>query len=239
MNVPRRVVIIFLTNYKQKIEILFTYISVYNKTMEEVPVEDAEKTKTEIAEPVDTKPVDDRNEELPYDEDQIVQVLANDGAEFQITIAAARYSKTLRDLIKDANADTGIPLPGITSTDMPRLIEFMKHYSKNPPADDKHTYGGEDKEVIDTKLTDFDKTWADYDNDWTQADFDRLAYCLLGADFLDSREIINVIAQVMADKIVNKTEPELVTLFNIQKEDMPTDEERVELEKNYAFLKSE
>jgi len=192
----------------------------------EVPVEE-----------VETKLLDNRNESLPYAETDIVTLSANE-VEFKLPIAAVRYSKTLRELVVDAGINNVIPLD-MDPTHLKPLVDFMIHYAENPPAEDKHTYSGEDREVIETKLTDFDKEWVGYGGDWTQEHFDKLAYYMIAADYLDAIEILDVIAQTMADKTLDKTQEEIKILFHIKEGEGPTPEETKEIEAKYAFLKNE
>jgi len=200
--------------------------------MEEVvEVEDA---------PVANVATDNRNEDLPdVSETDILKITSSDGVVYELTVAGARYSSTLRDNIKDSGISGILPLPNTTSENLKPLIEFMTHYSTNPPAVDKHTYGGEDREVLDTTLTDFDKEWINYNSEWDQAHFDTLANLMIAADYLNIREVLDVIAQGMADKTKDMSQEDLIKLFNIQESDLPTPDERAEIEKKYAFLKSD
>jgi S-phase kinase-associated protein 1 len=189
--------------------------------------------------PVANVMADNRNEELPdVKETDVIKVISSDGVSYETTVAGARYSETLRNLIKDAGIDNAFPVPNVSEHLAP-LIVFMNHYSTNPPSADKHTYGGEDREVLDTTLTDFDKEWVDYDAEWDQDHFDTLANYMIAADYLHIREVLDVIAQAMADKTKDMSQEELIKLFNIQESDLPTPDERAEIEKKYAFLKSD
>lgn len=194
-----------------------------------------------LAESIETPPVDDRNEPLDYDDNEQVTITSYDGQDFTITIGAARYSKTLRSLIQDAGIENPIPLPNENATGavLTRLVAFMNHYADNPRTEDPNTYSGEDREVTNTKLSDFDKTWISYDSVWTQQDYDFASTCLEAVDYLDARDILHVLTQVMCDKLTNRTPEELIALFKMRPEDLPTAEERAEIEKRYAFLKAD
>lgn len=205
------------------------------------------ESQAEIEPVADNKPVDNVNEPLGYENEDVFTVVTCDGQTFKVTVGAARYSKTLRDLLKDTDISAkdkdgnvaAIPLPSVYADQFAKILLFLNEYSANPPFEDKHTYGGEDREVLNTKLTDFDKAWVEYDGEWPQNRLDTLAHLMTAADFLDTREVLNVIAQTIADKIRDKTEAEFIKIFNIKPEQLPTAEERAIIEKKYAFLKSD
>lgn len=185
--------------------------------------------------------------ELPFDNDQLVNVVSFDGVLFPITIKAAKFSKTLVNLIADAGIEHAIPLPNeyATAANLTVFIDLMNYYAENPPALDKHTYGGDDRDVITTTLCDFDKEWVctgtdlKYDDEWPQSNYDRLAELVQVADYLEATEVMNTITQALSDHLRNKTEAEYIKIFGIKPEEMPTPEERAEIEKQYSFLKAD
>jgi len=196
---------------------------------------------------VDNKPTNNINEELDYDNADKFEVTTSDDITFTLTVGAARYSRTLRNLIKgvginqkdkDGNV-VPVPLVGVEAAQFSKILPLLTEYGANPPVEDKHTYGGEDREVLNTKLTDFDKSWVGYDGDWSKDRLDELAYLLTAADWLDAREVMDVVAQTMAEKLKDKTVADLIALFALKPEQLPTPEERAIIEKKYAFLKSD
>lgn len=185
--------------------------------------------------------------ELPFDDDQVVNVLSIDGVNFHITIKAVKFSKTLVNLVSDAGIENAIPLPNeyATATNLANFITLMNYYAENQPALDKHTYGGDDRDVINTNLCDYDKEWVcmepglKYDDEWPQANYDKLAELVQVADYLEATEVMNTIAQALSEKLRNKTEADYMRIFGIKPEQMPTAEERANIEKQYSFLKAD
>jgi len=184
---------------------------------------------------------------LPFDDDQVVNVLSADGVNFYPTIKAVKFSKTLVNLVADAGIENPIPLQNEYSTaaNLSSFIKLMTYYAENQPAIDKHTYGGDDKDVINTNLCDFDKEWVcmepglKFDDEWPQSNYDKLAELVQVSDYLDSFEVMNTVAQALSEKLRNKTEADYIRIFGIKPEEMPTAEERAEIEKQYSFLKAD
>lgn len=192
-------------------------------------------------------------------DDQEIQICYYDRV-YTLPLGAVRYSVTWRNLIKDTGLDEYIPDPDNPDKKLVQLqavnpiseltaeqarpvfesmLELMKLYAKNPPDADRHTFGGEDHEVLDTKLSEDDKKWANYDKEYDQMDIDRIANVVQFSDYLEVKEVLNTCCQIAADKTQNLSEEELIKKFNLTKEQIPTETERKELEEKYAFLKAE
>jgi hypothetical protein len=182
--------------------------------------------------------------ELPCENDEIVKIVSTDGVPLTLTVGAARYSATLRTMIIDAGRSVLTTPLELTNEHtqanvLQKLFDFMEYYALNPLTEDPNTYSGEDKEVTNTKLSDFDKNWLNYDSTWTAETYNFWEVAFQACDYLALFEIINVVCQAFADKLHDKTEAEIVELFGVTPDEMPTPEERSEIEKQHAFLKTD
>lgn len=205
--------------------------------------------------------LDNPNEDLGEDvsNDQEIEICYYDQV-YKLPLSAVRYSVTWRNIIKDTGLDAYLLDPNDPKKKLAQLpavnpinelthekarpffeatFDLMKLYAQNPPAQDKHEFGGEDYEVLNTKLTDDDKKWANYDKEYDQNDLDRIAYIVQISDHLEAPEILNTCCQIIADKTQNASEAELIAKFKLTPEQIPTEAERKELEEKYAFLKAE
>lgn len=205
--------------------------------------------------------LDNPYEDLGSDvsDDQEIQIRYYDTV-YTLPLGAVRYSITWRNLIKDTGLDNFIPDPENPEKEIVQLeamnpiseftpeqtkplfedmLALLRLYAKNPPDCDRHTFGGEDHEVLDTKLSEDDKKWANYDKEYDSTDLDRMATIVQISDHLDVKEVLNTCCQIVADKLQNDSEEELIKKFKLTKEQLPTEAERKELEEKYAFLKAD
>lgn len=200
-----------------------------------------EETKAETEKYVLDTPHEDLGVDLT--DDQIVKVTYYDTT-YDVPLGAIRYSVTWRNLIKDAGIEGLVatnPIAELTPDEakpfFEAFLDLLQLYYKEPPEVDRHRFGGEDHEVLDTKLSRVDKEWSNYDKEFGQDDLDRIANVVQFADHLDAREVLNTCCQIAADKLMNKSEEELIKIFNLQPDQIPTEEERKLLQEKYAFLK--
>lgn len=61
---------------------------------------------------------------MALDGDKKVTLLSSDGEEFEVDEAAAVQSQTIRHMIEDGCAHSGIPLPNVTSQILAKVIEY-------------------------------------------------------------------------------------------------------------------
>jgi hypothetical protein len=205
--------------------------------------------------------LDNINEDLGNDisDNQELQISYYDTV-YNLPLGAVRYSVTWRNLIKDLGLDSYVPDPQDSTKIVSKLpalnpiieltpeqaqpffedtIKLMRLYYQNPPTPDRHRYGGEDHEVLNTKLSQVDIEWANYDKVYDQTDLNRIANVIQFADHLDTKEILMTCCQIASDKLQNLSEAQLIEAFKLTKEQLPTDDERRQLEEKYAFLKTE
>lgn len=204
---------------------------------------------------------DNPNEDLGYDvsDDQEIRIRYYNTL-YTLPLGAVRYSITWRNLIKDTGLEEYIPDPKNPEkvlVELPAvnpiaeltpeqaepyfadMLDLMRLYAKNHPVADRHEFGGEDHEVLNTELSEDDKTWSKYTKEYDQTDLDRMAYVVQMSDHLEVKEVLNTCCQILADKTQNESEESLIKKFKLRPEQIPTEAERKELEEKYAFLKAE
>lgn len=176
---------------------------------------------------------------------------------YKLPLGAVRYSTVWRNLIKDTGICNFIPNNNEIVNQIPvhnpiveltpeqvrpyfeNLLDILKLYYLNPFEPDRHTFGGEDHEIINTKLSAIDKKWSEYDKEYNQNDYDRIACILLICDYLGITELLHTCCQILADKLQNLSEEEIIKVFKLKEDQLPTDAQRKEIEEKYAFLKGD
>ncbi|XP_062217885.1 SKP1-like protein 1 [Phragmites australis] len=165
-------------------------------------------------------------------EKKMITLRSSDGEEFEVEEAVAMESQTIRHMIEDDCADSGIPLPNVKSKILSKVIEYCnKHvHAAAKRSDDNNgnaattnasASGGEDL-----------KNW---DADFVKVDQATLFDLILAANYLNIKGLLDLTCQTVADMIKGKTPEEIRKTFNIKNDFTPEEEEEIRRENQWAF----
>ncbi|MQL41347.1 hypothetical protein EI012_25910 [Escherichia coli] len=148
-----------------------------------------------------------------------ITLKSSDGEAFEVDEAVAIESQTIKHMIEDDCADSGIPLPNVTSKILAKVIEYCKKHVEAANPDDK---------ISDEDL----KAW---DADFVKVDQATLFDLILAANYLNIKSLLDLTCQTVADMIKGKTPEEIRKTFNIKNDFTPEEEEEVRRENQWAF----
>ncbi|WMV59063.1 hypothetical protein MTR67_052448 [Solanum verrucosum] len=137
-----------------------------------------------------------------------------DGKEFVLDEVIVVRSQTIKNMIEDDCVSNVIPLPNVYSKIMTKVIEYWK----------KHSEEGVSKDM----LMDFDKAFVKVHHSILHA-------LILAANFLNDKEILDMMCQEVADRIKGKTPEEICKEFDIKNDFIPEEEEEICKENAWAF----
>ncbi|KAL1354651.1 hypothetical protein HN51_006710 [Arachis hypogaea] len=130
---------------------------------------------------------------------------SSDGEAFEVDEAVALESQTIKHMIEDDCADSGIPLPNVTSKILAKVIEYCK----------KHV----DAAASEEKPSEEDlKMW---DAEFVKVDQATLFDLILAANYLNIKSLLDLTCQTVADMIKGKTPEEIRKTFNIKNDFTP------------------
>ncbi|XP_028774491.1 SKP1-like protein 1A [Neltuma alba] len=148
-----------------------------------------------------------------------ITLKSSDGEPFEVDEAVALQSQTIKHMIEDDCADSGIPLPNVTSKILAKVIEYCK----------KHVDAANSEE----KISEDDlRAW---DADFVRVDQATLFDLILAANYLNIKSLLDLTCQNVADMIKGKTPEEIRKTFNIKNDFTPDEEEEVRRENQWAF----
>ncbi|CAN6485257.1 unnamed protein product [Victoria cruziana] len=157
---------------------------------------------------------------MAKEEGKTVTLKSSDGEVFEVEEAVAKESQTISHMIEDGCADSGIPLPNVTSKILAKVIEYCKkHVDAQKSADDKI----QEEEI---------KAW---DAEFVKVDQATLFDLILAANYLNIKNLLDLTCQTVADMIKGKTPEEIRKTFNIKNDFTPEEEEEVRRENQWAF----
>ncbi|KAJ4835034.1 hypothetical protein Tsubulata_048264 [Turnera subulata] len=140
--------------------------------------------------------------------EKMITLLSSDGEEFVVEEAVAFQSQTIKHMIEDGCADQSIPLPNVPGRTLSKVVEYCK----------KHTSSDENKEP----------ELMAWDVEFTKVDQDTLFDVLLASNFLDIKNLLDLVCQTVAVMI-----KEIHKTFHIKND--YTAEEEVRRENQWAF----
>uniref|UniRef100_A0A0E0M3Y3 SKP1-like protein n=1 Tax=Oryza punctata TaxID=4537 RepID=A0A0E0M3Y3_ORYPU len=132
-----------------------------------------------------------------------------EGQVFEVAEAVAMESQTIRHMIEDKCADTGIPLPNVSAKILCKAA------------------AGATKAVEDELKT--------FDAEFVKVDQSTLFDLILAANYLNIKGLLDLTCQTVADMIKGKTPEEIRKTFNIRNDFTPEEEEEVRRENQWAF----
>ncbi|KAI4339943.1 hypothetical protein MLD38_024826 [Melastoma candidum] len=139
---------------------------------------------------------------------------SSDGESFEVEEAVALESQTIKHMIEDDCADSGIPLPNVNSKILAKVIEYCKkHVDSSKGGEDKSSSSSLDEEL---------KSW---DADFVKVDQATLFDLILAANYLNIKGLLDLTCQTVADMIKGKSPEEIRKTFNIRNDFTPEEEE--------------
>ncbi|XP_030464129.1 SKP1-like protein 1B [Syzygium oleosum] len=148
-----------------------------------------------------------------------ITLRSSDGESFEVDEAVAVESQTIKHMIEDDCADSGIPLPNVTSRILAKVIEYCKKHVESAKSEDRTT-------------EDDLKAW---DAEFVKVDQATLFDLILAANYLNIKGLLDLTCQTVADMIKGKTPEEIRKTFNIKNDFTPEEEEDVRRENQWAF----
>ncbi|KAE8654118.1 Nuclear transcription factor Y subunit C-2 isoform 1 [Hibiscus syriacus] len=159
-------------------------------------------------------------------------LLTADEQEFELEEAVAMEFGIVKTFFED-NLDTcdePMPLPNVESKYLSKIIEYSKWHlvrKAQKPRKPRKTInlGSEDEEDEEAKA--FDQEF------FNTLDNEGVWQMMLAANYLDAKELLEMLTQAVADKIQNKSVEYVRRFFGVENDYTP--EEEAELRKKYEW----
>ncbi|XP_050229320.1 SKP1-like protein 1A [Mercurialis annua] len=151
-----------------------------------------------------------------------ITLKSSDGEPFEVDEVVALESQTIKHMIEDDCAGSGIPLPNVNSKILAKVIEYCKKHVETPKSEGSNN----------TSADDDVKAW---DADFVKVDQATLFDLILAANYLNIKGLLDLTCQTVADMIKGKTPEEIRKTFNIKNDFTPEEEEEVRRENQWAF----
>ncbi|XP_023313407.1 S-phase kinase-associated protein 1-like [Trichogramma pretiosum] len=128
----------------------------------------------------------------------ILHLQSSDEVVFDVELAIAKRSimiKTLVESLGEDNLDEVLSLPYLKSDILGKVIEFATHHKNDPMPNE---YGKNEK----TRMTEWDQTFL-------EVDLDTLFKLTLAANYLDMKDLLDLVTQAISRHYAAKSVDEL------------------------------
>jgi S-phase kinase-associated protein 1 len=146
-------------------------------------------------------------------EQQFVNLVSGDGETFQVTMAAAKLSKLVENVLELTTDEEipEIPLPNVDKVALQKIAQFMTHFSEDNE-ENKNKVVNIPKPIMSTKMSEIVPEWyAEYVN----VHRDIVIATLLGANYMNITELVHLTCATIASWAKCKTPQEIMEVFGI------------------------
>lgn len=140
--------------------------------------------------------------------EKMVRLRSSDLEVFDLEVAVAMQSQTIRYMIEDDCADSEIPVPNVKSNILSKVIEYCE----------KH---------VDIISIDELRNW---DSEYMKVDREMLIDLILAANFLEIKGLMDLTCQTAAELLKQKTPDQLCQMFNVKSDFTQEEEEEIQRE---------
>lgn len=149
-----------------------------------------------------------------------ITLTSSDGESFEVDEAVAREFEIVGHMLEDGCTGSNIPITTVDSKILAKVIEYCKKHVE--------VVNVEGNEEAKKELEEFDKKVVD-------VDMETLFSLILAANYLNVKGLLDIACQKIADNIKDKQPEEVRTIFNIENDFSPEEEEAVRKENAWAF----
>ncbi|CAI0413096.1 unnamed protein product [Linum tenue] len=153
---------------------------------------------------------------MSTEEKKLITLKSSDGESFEVEEAVAMQSQTIKHMIEDGCAGDGIPIPNVTGAILAKVLEFCKKHQHHAPDPDAEEL----------------KKW---DAEFAKVGQDTLYDLLMAANYLNIKDLLDLICQTVADIIKGKKPEEIRSYFKIKNDFTKEEEEEIRRENQWAF----
>ncbi|CAI0417948.1 unnamed protein product [Linum tenue] len=171
---------------------------------------------------------------MSTEEKKLITLKSSDGESFEVEEAVAMQSQTIKHMIEDGCAGDGIPIPNVTGAILAKVLEFCK----------KHQHHAPDRQSDADELKKWDTNFANqsdaeelkkWDAEFAKVGQDTLYDLLMAANYLNIKDLLDLICQTVADIIKGKKPEEIRSYFKIKNDFTKEEEEEIRRENQWAF----
>ena len=153
-----------------------------------------------------------------------VTLVPEEGEGIEVEVDIAQMSVLVKSMIDDGGIEEEIPLPNVKRATLDKVIEFCQHHKEEP-------LGDIEKPLKTNNIKDVVANWY---GEFVDTEIEQLYEIILAANYLDVKPLLEVTCAAVAAMMKGKSIEEIRTLFNIENDFTPEEEEQIREENKWA-----
>lgn len=156
----------------------------------------------------------------------MINLQSSDGELFETDIEIAKCSGTIKNMLDDCGIEAEgaiVPLPNVKAAILRRVLAWADHHKDDgklvDSVDDKKKETGEISE---------------WDADFLKVDQGTLFELILAANYLDTKGLLDITCQTVANMIKGKQPEEIRKMFDIPNDFTPAEQESMKIENEWC-----
>ncbi|KAI8925408.1 putative negative regulator sulfur controller-3 [Entophlyctis helioformis] len=160
----------------------------------------------------------------------LINLTSQDNQSYKVDKKVAERSMLLKNMLEDIgeSPEMPIPLPNVAGKILAKVIEYCTHHKDDPPAplsDDNDEFESGRRRADDIE---------EWDAEFIKVDNDELFEIILAANYMDIKPLLDLGCKAVANVIKGKSPEEIRTMFNIENDFTPEEEEQIRRENEWA-----
>jgi len=156
-----------------------------------------------------------------------IRLVSNDGEMFQLDIEVAKKSEVIKEMLENCDdSSEDVPLPTISSDQLRKVVQWLEQHRGDVVMD---RLKGEEKDYNSDNIPEWDKKFFNL----SQVELFDL---ILAANYLDIKDMLDLLAKSVANMMKGKTAQEIRETFNIECDLTEEEIEKIQNENEWEML---
>ena len=153
-----------------------------------------------------------------------IKLISNEGEEFEVEVAVAKKSEVIKEMLENCD-DSGenVPLPSVNSDQLRKVVQWLKHHRDDP------LRSVDEKDYNCDNIPEWDKSFFNISQE-------ELFDLILAANYLDIKDMLDLLAKSVANLMRGKTAQEIRDTFNIKCDLTKEEIERIQNENEWEIV---
>jgi len=176
----------------------------------------------------------ENTQDIDFQEYVVLQSNDTKPVQYKVSRNASKMSGLIKDMLEDQDdgQETVIPIPNVNGITLSYVLQYMNYHHNNKADAIEKPLKGKVEEVI----SEWDKQFlfTDLVKNGNEKEHELLIDVIMAANFLNIKDLLDLTCASVASMIKGKTPEQIRTLFNIENDFTPEEEEKIREENRWC-----